>query len=220
MTTRRRRRGGGVGTLGLILLPAVLCLLVWAGGLVWFVADIPRSEPPEGGEEVRRVDAVVVLTGGSRRLAAGLALLAAGRADRLFVSGVYDGVEVRELLSAWTHAPDELVKRVELGYAADSTIGNAEETASWARERGLKSIRLVTANYHMRRALVEFRSAMPEIEIIPHPVLPSSLPLDEWWTRRSTATLLAGEYTKYLVADLRSRLDATFAGGNPSGIGR
>jgi len=221
VTPRRRRHGGGgMRALGLVLLALASCGLAWAAGLVWFVAGIPREEPPATGTSVVHTDAAVVLTGGSRRLATGLVLLASGLTDRLFVSGVYDGVEVRELLSAWTSAPDDLAKRVELGYAADSTIGNAEETASWARERGVRSIRLVTANYHMRRALVEFRAVMPGMEIIPHPVLPAVLPLDEWWTRRSTTTLLAGEYTKYLIADLRSRVEAAFAGSTTDGTGR
>jgi len=220
VTARRHRRGGGLRILAFFPVAAVLCLLVWATGLVWFVSEIPREEPSATGPAVVRADAAVVLTGGSRRLATGLALLASGGVDRLFVSGVYDGVEVRELLSAWTHAPDDLADRVELGYAADSTIGNAEETAIWSRERGLRSIRLVTANYHMRRALVEFRAVMPGMTIIPHPVLPAALPLDEWWTRRSTTALLVGEYTKYLIADLRSRVDAAFAGSHTDGTSR
>jgi uncharacterized SAM-binding protein YcdF (DUF218 family) len=92
--------------------------------------------------------------------------------------------------------------------AADDTRGNAVETAAWIREQGFGSLRLVTANYHMPRSLLEFRHAMPDIEIVPHPVFPENFKQDEWWLWPGSASLLASEYSKYLVALLRT----TFAG--------
>ena len=95
-----------------------------------------------------------------------------------------------------------------LGYAADSTIGNAAETAAWMRAEHFTSLRLVTANYHLRRSLLEFSLALPEAEIVPHPVVPSAVRVSEWWLWRRTTGLIVTEYNKYLVALCRAALAA------------
>ena len=92
---------------------------------------------------------------------------------------------------------------ITLGYSADSTIGNAYETADWMRDQGFRSLRVVTANYHMRRSLLELSMAMPDMELVPHPVVAPTVHLDEWWLWPGTANLLVNEYNKLLVASLR-----------------
>lgn len=198
---RRRARGRRWRWL---LYAAVLAGAAWLAGLVWFAQSLPRASPTD----TRRTDALVVLTGGSARVATGLALLAEGRADKLFVSGVYQGVDVQELLRVSRLAPGDLQCCIVLGYAAGNTRGNAAETAAWMRAQGYRSLRLITANYHMPRSLLEFRRALPEVEIVPHPVVPETVRLARWWRWRGTASLIALEYTKYLVALVRSWLTA------------
>ena len=190
---------------------AVLLLLltvVWLGGLAWFIGSIPR-EPPANGNlaALEHTDAVVVLTGGSGRLSTGLDLLKAGVAKKLFVSGVYESVEVKELLNLSQLSPDRVDCCVVLGYAADNTVGNAFETADWMEEQGYRSLRLVTANYHMRRSLLEFEMAAPDVVVVPHPVVSPNVHLANWWLWPGSANLLANEYNKYLVALLRYRLE-------------
>lgn len=176
-----------------------LAALVWAAGLVWFASDIPREAPGDP----RHTDAIVVLTGGSDRLATGLALLKQGLADKLFISGVPPGLTAAELLrAAHLDAGDEACC-IELGHAASDTIGNADETANWVRTEGFHSLRLVTANYHMRRSLLEFRMALPGVTIVPQPVVPPSVHLKAWWRWPGTASLIVTEYTKYLLARMR-----------------
>lgn len=204
----RSRRGGVLRDLRRVLLLALVVTLGWGGGLVWFAGGIPREEAA-GSDADRRTDAVVVLTGGSHRLTTGLRLLEDGLARKLFVSGVYDGVDVQELLRVVRQTPGHLECCIVLGYAADSTLGNASETAGWMREQNYHSLRLVTANYHMRRSLLEFRMAMPDIEVLPHPVAPPNVRLEDWWLRPGTATLIINEYNKYLVVLLRSLLEDT-----------
>jgi uncharacterized SAM-binding protein YcdF (DUF218 family) len=211
VSRRPHRHGGGVLRKAVVLLAvALIAGAVWLAGFVWFIGTIPRESPDPGTDDAR-TDAIVVLTGGSQRLTTGLALLERGAARTLFVSGVYDGVEVRELLSAWTKVPTELSGNIVLGYSADSTVGNAVETAAWMREKGYRSLRLVTANYHMRRSLLEFRLAMPGAVVIPHPVAPVNVRLDDWWRWRGSAALLASEYTKYLVVRLRWWIESQVA---------
>lgn len=173
---------------------------LWFAGLLWFATALPREVGDAGG----RTDAIVVLTGGSARLSQGLDLLAKERAQKLFVSGVYRGVDITELFRVRQQSPDEFACCVSLGHEADDTRGNAVETAAWMRAQGFESLRLVTANYHMPRSLLEFRHAMPDFEIVPHPAFPETFKQDEWWLWPRSASLVASEYSKYLISLLRT----------------
>lgn len=179
-----------------------LALALWGAGLLWFAANLPTAV----ADPSRRTDAIVVLTGGTGRLRQGFELLAQDRAQELFVSGVGRGVKVSELLDIDQIAPPELACCVVLGYTAGDTHGNALETAAWMKKQGFTSLRLVTATYHMPRSLLEFRAAMPQIEILPHPVFSRNFRQENWWQWRGSTILLAKEYNKYLLAWVRSRM--------------
>lgn len=178
--------------------------LAWIAGFMLFAANLPR----EVADESSRTDAIVVLTGGSGRVDEGLSLLAQGRAERLFISGVYRGVAVADLLHVSEAAPQDLACCLALGYEAGSTQGNAVETAAWAAAEQVGSLRLVTASYHMPRSLLEFRRTMPQVEIVPHPVFPAHVRQRDWWRWPGSAYLLAREYTKFLGAKLRALVSA------------
>ncbi len=188
----------------LVRLLTILALAValWGAGLLWFAANLPTVV----ADPSRRTDAIVVLTGGTGRLRQGFELLAQDRAQELFVSGVGRGVKVSELLDIDQIAPPELACCVVLGYRAGDTHGNALETAAWMKKQGFTSLRLVTATYHMPRSLLEFRAAMPQIEILPHPVFSRNFRQENWWQWRGSTILLAKEYNKYLLAWVRSRM--------------
>ena len=153
-----------------------------------------------------KTDGVAVLTGGSLRLEAGLALLAEGLAQKLFVSGVHRGVDVAELLRISRHSPEALDCCIVLDYAAGDTRGNARETAEWMARENFRSLRLVTASYHMPRSMLEFRSAMAGVTILPYPVFPAHVRLDDWWRWPGTALLLFGEYNKFLLVWAREMI--------------
>jgi uncharacterized SAM-binding protein YcdF (DUF218 family) len=174
-------------------------VVLWCAGLLYFASLMPESVD----EPRARTDAIVVLTGGSGRLRQGLQLLADKRARKLFVSGVYHGVDVAELLQVSQHSPEELECCVFIGYEADNTRGNAAETAAWIRDQKFLSLRLVTATYHMPRSLLEFRRAMPTVEIIAHPVFPETFKRADWWFWPGSASLVISEYVKYMIAGLR-----------------
>jgi uncharacterized SAM-binding protein YcdF (DUF218 family) len=183
-----------------VVLALLTVVVAWATGFLWFAWG---AVPDRVEDATTRTDVIVVLTGGSERVATGLTLLEAGLADRLFVSGVHRGVELPELLRhTRPHHPDR-PGSVVLGYAAEDTVGNAIETAGWAAGRNLSSLRLVTGAYHMPRALLEFRRALPDVTVIAHPVFPDSVKSREWWRWPGTAWLLATEYAKYGAAIVR-----------------
>lgn len=186
---------------------AVGVLLLYGLGFLWFTTLLPTTAV----SDERSTDAIVVLTGGSDRLGVALDLLSAEKAGKLFVSGVYRGVDVRQLLDLSQHSPEDLSCCVVLGYEADNTRGNAVETAAWMKDQGFTSLRLVTATYHMPRSLLEFHRLMPDIEIVPHPVFPEHFKRDDWWMWPGSSSLLITEYTKYLVALLRGPIDPLIA---------
>jgi uncharacterized SAM-binding protein YcdF (DUF218 family) len=184
----------------------LLLLVIWLGGFLAFAAAIPQRVP----EPDRPVDAIVVLTGGDVRLAEGFALLDRGLARKMLVSGVSSGVTMPALLETLNGAaqpsPNVLECCVTLGYDARSTEGNARESLRWLTENRFATIRLVTANYHMNRSLLEFRRVMPAIEIVPNPVFPRQLQDPYWFARPATVFLLFNEYHKYLAAAARAKV--------------
>ncbi len=196
MNAGRRRGASWLRFMALLL---VVPLLGYGAGLAWFAESIPRVAP----DDREATDAIVVLTGGAARLATGLDLLRQGRARKLFVSGVYRGIDVQELLRAQRQSPEAVACCIELGYSAESTEGNATETRGWVDREGIVSLRLVTASYHMPRSVIEFRRAMPAVRILPHPVIPETFRRDEWWAWPGTLRLIVGEYHKLIAALLR-----------------
>jgi len=183
-------------SLGALLLIAFLLGCAWLGGLVWFAVTMPDKPSADR----RKTDAIVVLTGGEDRLAEGVRLLSRGFAKWLFVSGVHPGVRKAELMKVAGVEDAAIAKSVVLGKRAPDTRGNATETAAWLKGRKYRSLRLVTANYHMRRSLVEFRRALPDITIIANPVFPRPVNPRPWWHSRRAISIVVGEYNKYLVA--------------------
>src|SRR6266478_1173095 len=190
-------------------------LILCIAGLIWFAIE-PSTE-----DRTEPTDAIVVLTGGSQRLNNGIALLREGKGRKLFISGVNHHVDLQDLLRSSGEdlelAGELAACCVVLGYRAVDTLGNAGETAQWMRQQGFHSLRLVTAWYHMRRSLLEFERAMPEIELMPHPVFPDQIAPEHWWTRRQTAVLLVTEYGKYLASLARPFIERLVpAGHGPS----
>lgn len=194
-----------------IALAVVVLACLWLAGLYGFTRsilnDIAHAERDtiqsvrvDGAPTPPVTDAIVVLTGGANRLETGFDLLEQKRGKKLFISGVYRGVEVRELLAQWRNEDHSALDCcVVLGFEADNTVGNARETAAWMAAEGYRSLYLVTAHYHMKRALLDFRRAAPDLEIIPYPVSPDGLDMNNWWRDGRYRSLIIREYLKYLA---------------------
>lgn len=196
----RRGQGPTVSRIGAVL---ILSAGLWGAGLFRYADAIPTDV----GDLTEKTDAIVVLTGGSGRLDEGLKLLEQGLAGKLFISGVYKGVDMENLLKAYRESPSDLNCCVAIGHAED-TINNAVETAKWARANGITSLRLVTSAYHMPRSVLEFEYALPGVTLIEHPVFPAHVKQQDWWAWPGTTGLIVGEYNKFLMAWVRHRLIA------------
>lgn len=186
-----------------LTLTAVLLAALWLAGLIFYVGAMDDPDQAAARRDTAQVDAIVVLTGGSERIATGINLLQQGLGKKLFISGVARGVDLARLRDG--HALSLALRAccVVLGHQAGDTIGNAAETLAWLRQQNYRSFRLVTAHYHMARSLLEFRMLDPEITIVPHPVSPARVHLNVWWGRLGTARLLTIEYNKLLLTMLR-----------------
>ncbi|MEO9873774.1 MAG: YdcF family protein [Anderseniella sp.] len=144
------------------------------------------------------VDGIVVLTGGPERISAAVRLLEQKTAKRLLISGVYPATTARQL-SEITHAEASLFKCcVDLDKRAPDTRGNAAEAANWATRHKFTRIAVVTSDYHILRAIVEFSQAMPNVELVAYPVASSDTktPAPSFAMLR----LWISEYVKYLLA--------------------
>jgi uncharacterized SAM-binding protein YcdF (DUF218 family) len=150
---------------------------------------------------------VVALTGRSTaRLKEGMDLLLQRKGRRLLISGVNPAAtreDIRDVTKAYNRIYDCCV---DLGWRAEDTVGNAEETAAWARSKGYRRLIVVTADFHMPRALLELRAMMPEAEFIAHPVATEQLDARRWDRSHRTARFMIAEYNKYLVVLAREAI--------------
>ncbi|HSZ50557.1 MAG TPA: YdcF family protein [Caulobacteraceae bacterium] len=191
---------------------AVLVLAVaWVSGLFAFAGRIERMTPPAMPPPA---DGIVALTGGSDlRLKTATDLLEAGEGRRLLVSGVNPMATRQDLWTVTGAAKPLFDCCVDLGFKAADTVGNARETAEWARALHYRSLILVTADYHMPRAMVELEAAAPGVRITPYPVATPDLDARRWLDDRRGAQRMAKEYCKYLVALTRASLPGQRAAG-------
>jgi uncharacterized SAM-binding protein YcdF (DUF218 family) len=164
----------------------------WLAGFGWFLYLGARDPAPPP-----HVDAIVVLTGGPERVDVALRLLTSGAADRLLVSGAGEKTELADLAHLSGMDPAPLERQITLGHSARTTRGNALETASWAHAEQVKTLLVVTTWFHMPRALVELRRAMPSLSLLPYPV--GQFRAEEL-IHAGGARRLIGEYHKYLAA--------------------
>lgn len=140
-----------------------LLLILWALGFAWFAIDLPQAAGSEN------TDAIVVLTGGPGRIERGIDVLEAGHARRMLVSGVDRRVTLEDIKSTF-HAPAKTLSQIDLGRSAVDTRSNAIETKRWIVDNHYKSIRLVTTDWHMRRARFELRQVLSGVTVVPDAV--------------------------------------------------
>ena len=174
----------------------VLLALLWAAGLFAFSARVAASTP---AQDPAVSQGIVALTGPGARIEAAVQLLERGKGQRLLVSGVNREVsrqDIQRLTHDYGHSFDCCV---DLGFRAADTQGNARETSGWTRYHHIRTLIVVTADYHMPRALLELRAALPGVTLRPYPIATSTLDARRWWRSAEGARRMTYEYCKYLV---------------------
>jgi uncharacterized SAM-binding protein YcdF (DUF218 family) len=172
---------------------AALLLLLYAIGFVLFAFTLGKAAPADAP----RTDAAVVLTGGPGRIEHAVEVLREGKAQRLLVAGADPSVTKADLARRVPDSGGIIQCCVDLGSESVDTRSNAEEAGRWLAMHGFRSLRLITSDWHMRRARYEFRKALDhQYVIVPDAVRtePSFL-------------LLFGEYNKYVLRRLAVWVD-------------
>src|SRR5215475_4002795 len=173
-------------------------------GFIAFLSQLRGAEE----KPARTADGIVVLTGGSSRVSDAMELLAAGYGKRLLISGVHPTIAAADISRSVQEGQGLFRCCVDLDHSAINTRSNALETSRWVRDRGFKSLLVVTSNYHMPRAILEMSHAMPDITLIPFAVVGDKWRDEPWWSSGATFRLALSEYVKFIAAGLRVRLAA------------
>ena len=178
----------------------LVVVLIWTAGLLAFASRVQQSTP---AATPQRADGIVVLTGLSarERMAPGVVLLTAGYGRRMLVSGVNRELTREDLRTATTAVRRLYDCCVDLGFSALDTVGNARETADWAKAMRFNSLIVVTADYHMPRAMLELRALLDRqgVQLQAYPVATQALNARRWWRSPQGTRLLVVEYCKYLA---------------------
>jgi uncharacterized SAM-binding protein YcdF (DUF218 family) len=90
-------------------------------------------------------------------------------------------------------------------------VGNAVQARQWALKNSFHSLIVVTSAYHMPRALAELSHQLPDVALIPYPVVSDRLRIEPWWSNTATTKVVLSEYFKYLAAKLRMQFDPASA---------
>lgn len=170
-----------------------LLLLIYALGFVLFAFTLGKPAPATAAA----TDAAVVLTGGPGRIDHAIDVLRAGKAKRLLVAGVDPAVTKPDLAQRIAGSKKWLACCVDLGSESVDTRSNAEEASRWLAKHNYRSVRLITSDWHMRRARYEFGKALGN---------KYELATDAVRTEPSFVTLF-GEYNKYLLRRLAVWVD-------------
>ncbi len=176
-------------------------LALWLGGFAAFSARVLQTTP-----SLPEADGIVVLTGSSGRISAGLDLLNRRPGTKMLITGVGDNTKRQALANAFGITAAQFACCIELDRRAKDTVGNAEQTALWVRRNGLTSIVVVTAASHMPRSLVELRRMMPNIALMPLPTRAGDDDPSRWGQQFPAFRRFALEYNKYLFSLIRARL--------------
>ena len=184
---------------GCICTAPVVGFAVLIGGFLWFALHIASKKSPLD----HGADGIVALTGGASRITDAVELLASGRGQRLLVTGVAPTTNTAELVRLVPDHERWFGCCIDLDYAARNTIENAAETRRWTLERGFHSLVVVTSSYHMPRAMLEIGHQLPDVTLIPFPVVTEQRRAGPWWSHSGTAKILVFEYLKFIVAVAR-----------------
>jgi uncharacterized SAM-binding protein YcdF (DUF218 family) len=182
----------------------LVLLVIWTAGLFAFAGRVQQSTP---AADPRPAEGIVALTGANsnERIGAAVDLHAAGFGKRVLVSGV-NREATREDIRNATGAVKRLYDCcVDLGFTAADTVGNARETADWAKAMRFSSLIVVTADYHMPRAMLELKAVLqPQgVALQAYPIATASLNARRWWRTPGGVRLMVVEYSKYLAILVR-----------------
>ena len=159
---------------------------------------------------------IVILTGGTNRIKDGLKIIKDFNNPKklnykILVSGTGNGFtksSLKKKLGPNFNA--ELIKCcIDLDSVSKNTLTNAIETLKWASKNDIKEFILITSNYHMPRAILEFKNVMPNLKIYTYAITPKKHDIENWLSSYQTFSLVFTEYCKFVIAGIRIKFFST-----------
>ncbi len=158
----------------------------------------------------KEIPNIVVLTGGTNRIKNGLKIINNFKNSKkidykILVSGTGLGFTKTSLKKKLgpNFNPKLIQCCIDLDSVSKNTFTNAIETYKWTRKNDIKEFILITSNYHMPRAILEFNNIMPNLNIYTYAIIPKKHNIENWLSSYKTFSLIFTEYCKYIVASLR-----------------
>ena len=155
---------------------------------------------------------IVILTGGTNRIKDGLKIIEDFKKSKkinykILVSGTGMGFTKSSLKKKLgpNFNPKLIQCCVDLDSVSKNTFTNASETFKWAKKNNIKEFILITSNYHMPRAILEFKNIMPKLKIYTYAIIPKKHNIENWLNSYETFNLIFTEYCKYIFSSLRIR---------------
>ena len=151
---------------------------------------------------------IVILTGGTNRIKDGLKIVnkfeqSSTFNSKILVSGTGKGFTKMSLAKNIDFNYNLIECCIELDSISTNTYSNAFETLKWVKKNNISEFILITSNYHMPRAFLEFKYRMPNLKIFTYPITPKKHNINNWLSSFQTFSLVLSEYCKFLVANLR-----------------
>jgi len=159
---------------------------------------------------------IVILTGGANRIKDGLKIIKDFKKSKqnnykILVSGTGVGFTKNSLKNKLgPNFNSHLIQCcIDLDNVSQNTFTNASETLKWTNKNNIKEFILITSNYHMPRALLEFKNVMPNLKIHTYAITPKKHDIENWFSSYQTFGLIFTEYCKHIVASLRIKFFKT-----------
>ena len=156
---------------------------------------------------------IVILTGGTNRIKDGLKIIDNFPNEKklnlkILVSGTGKGFSKSSLKKKLgPKFNSDLIRCcIQLDGISKNTFTNASETFRWSQKNDIKDFILITSNYHMPRAFLEFKNSMPYIKIYTFTITPSKHNIEKWLSSYQTFSLIFKEFCKYIFARLRTKI--------------
>ena len=145
----------------------LLSLLV-IGIIWWFIYLIfifPKHHYDLLGNKFNENSAIVVFTGGKGRFEKGFNILKQNISKRLFISGVYPGIDLEK-----KYAFDDSDRKlfdccISFDEKAINTIENVQEVKEWTKVNDINEVFLVSSYYHLPRIKILFEKIIPNLEV-------------------------------------------------------
>ena len=159
---------------------------------------------------------IVILTGGANRIKDGLKIIQDFKNSKninykILVSGTGMGFTKSSLKKKLgPNFNSQLIQCcIDLDGVSKNTLTNASETFKWTSKNDIKEFILITSNYHMPRAILEFKNVMPNLKIYTYAIIPENHDIENWLSSYQTFSLVFTEYCKFIIAGLRIKFFST-----------